>query len=190
MSRPADADSTRQGMSTAHGWVKALRSSHALVVTAVNGAAAGGGFGIALLGDVVLASTSAFFKAGFTDLGVAADYGLAWTLPRAVGSARAAEILFSDRRISAAEAERIGLIGRLIDADGFESESLAFARRLAKAPMGAGLTKGLLRHGEPEAFAAFLDAEANAQARAFQSEDFQEGIAAFREKRAARFSGT
>jgi 2-(1,2-epoxy-1,2-dihydrophenyl)acetyl-CoA isomerase len=189
MSRPADPDTTRQGMSTAHGWVKALKAADALVITAVNGAAAGGGFGIALLGDMVLASTAAFFKAGFTDLGVAADYGLAWSLPRAVGAPRAAEILFSDRRISAQEAERIGLVSRLIDAESFAAEALAFARKLAAAPRGAALTKGLLRQSETAAFAAFLAAEAQAQSEAFQSEDFLEGVAAFKEKRPARFQG-
>jgi 2-(1,2-epoxy-1,2-dihydrophenyl)acetyl-CoA isomerase len=184
MARPASADSTRQGMATAHGWVKALRSGDALVITAVNGAAAGGGFGI-----VVLASSAAFFKAGFTTLGVAADYGLAWTLPRAVGGPRAGDILFGDRRISAEEAERIGLVSRVIAAETFEAQALDIARQLAAAPLGASLTKRLLRQSEAAAFAAFLEAEARAQAQAFQSDDFLEGVAAFKDKRPARFNG-
>jgi 2-(1,2-epoxy-1,2-dihydrophenyl)acetyl-CoA isomerase len=169
--------------------VKALRSCEKLVITAVNGAAAGGGFGIALLGDIVLASSAAFFKAGFTDLGVAADYGLAWTLPRAVGDIRAAEILFSDRRVSAEEALSLGLVSRLIEAASFEAEALAFARKLAAAPRGAQITKRLLRLAEQEAFARFLEGEAEGQVEAFQSRDFAEGVAAFREKRPARFRG-
>jgi 2-(1,2-epoxy-1,2-dihydrophenyl)acetyl-CoA isomerase len=176
-------------MAAAHGWVKALRSCEKLVITAVNGAAAGGGFGIALLGDIVLASSAAFFKAGFTDLGVAADYGLAWTLPRAVGDIRAAEILFSDRRVSAEEALSLGLVSRLIEAASFEAEALAFARKLAAAPRGAQITKRLLRLAEQEAFARFLEGEAEGQVEAFQSRDFAEGVAAFREKRPARFRG-
>jgi 2-(1,2-epoxy-1,2-dihydrophenyl)acetyl-CoA isomerase len=182
-------DRSREGMAVAHGWVKRLRFCEKLVITAVNGAAAGGGFGIALLGDIVLASTAAFFKAGFTDLGVAADYGLGWTLPRAVGGPRAADILFSDRRIAAEEAFALGLVSRLIDAAAFEAEALAFARRMANAARGAQLTKRLLRVSETEAFAAYLRAEAETQVEAFQSRDFQEGIAAFKEKRPARFSG-
>jgi 2-(1,2-epoxy-1,2-dihydrophenyl)acetyl-CoA isomerase len=151
--------------------------------------AAGGGFGLAMLGDVVLASSSAFFKAGFADLGVTADYGLGFTLPRAVGAVRAAEILFSDRRIPAEEAERLGFVGRLIPAEGFEEEALAFARKLAAGAFSAKLTKALLRHEEAEPFARFLAAEAQAQALAFQSEDFAEGAAAFMAKRPARFLG-
>jgi 2-(1,2-epoxy-1,2-dihydrophenyl)acetyl-CoA isomerase len=189
MGRPASAETTRRGMATAHGWVKALGSTDALVVTAVNGAAAGGGFGIALLGDVVLASTAAFFKAGFTSLGVAADYGLAWSLPRAVGAPRAAEILFGDRRIEAEEAGRIGLVSRIIDARTFEAEALDFARQLAAAPLSAAMTKRLLRQSDAAGFAAFLDAEGQAQAQAFQSDDFLEGVAAFKERRQPRFTG-
>lgn len=182
-------EGTRNAMSAAHGWVKALRGSEKLVVTAVNGAAAGGGFGLALLGDVVLASTKAFFKGGFTDLGVCADYGLGWTLPRAVGELRAAEIIFSDRRVSAEEAAAIGLVSRVIDEAAFADEALAFARKLARAPRGAQITKRLLRLAERDAFAAYLAAEAEGQAEAFQTEDFKEGARAFMEKRPAAFTG-
>jgi len=182
-------ESMLAGMRRVHGWVKALRSSDAILVSAVNGAAAGGGFGLALLADVVLAAQGAFFKGGFTALGVAADYGLGWTLPRAVGEIRAAEILFSDRRIPAEEAHRLGFVGRLLPDEGFAEAALAFARQMAAVPFGATLTKRLLRQGEREAFAGYLDAEADAQARAFQSEDFREGVAAFQAKRPAVFRG-
>lgn len=186
---PPDPLRTLGGMSAAHSWVKALRFCEKLVITAVNGAAAGGGFGIALLGDVVLASDAAFFKAGFTDLGVAADYGLAYTLPRAVGEPRAAEILFSDRRVPAEEALRLGVVSRLIPAADFEAQSLAFARKLANSARGAQLTKRLLRLGEVQAFTSYLAVEATTQLEAFQSADFLEGVAAFKAKRPAVFRG-
>jgi 2-(1,2-epoxy-1,2-dihydrophenyl)acetyl-CoA isomerase len=189
MGGPRDPEATREGMARAHGWVKALRRAEKLVVTAVNGAAAGGGFGIALLGDIVLASSAAFFKAGFTDLGVAADYGLGWTLPRAVGDIRAAEILFSDRRVSAEEALSLGIVSRVIDAAVFDADARAFAHRMAGLPRGAMITKRLLRLREGAALDAYLAAEASAQAEAFQSRDFAEGVAAFKEKRPARFRG-
>jgi len=184
-----DPAGSRRGMNVAHGWVKALRFGEKIVVTAINGAAAGGGFGIALLGDVVLASSAAFFKAGFTDLGVAADYGLGWTLPRAVGELRAAEILSSDRRVTAEEALSIGMVSRVIDAAVFAEESLAFARRMAALPRGAQITKRLLRLRDRASFAAYLAHEAEGQAEAFQSRDFAEGVAAFKEKRPAVFKG-
>jgi 2-(1,2-epoxy-1,2-dihydrophenyl)acetyl-CoA isomerase len=176
-------------MRVTHGWLKALRTSHAIFVTAVNGAAAGGGFGLALMGDVVLASEAAFFKAGFTDLGLAADFGLGWTLPRAVGEPRAAEILFSDRRVGAEEAHQLGVVSRLLPAEGFAEAALAFARQMAAAPYAARLTKRLLRQRDAAGLAAYLDAEADAQAEAFQTADFREGVAAFSEKRRPRFEG-
>ncbi len=186
---PPDPNRTLGGMSAAHYWVKALRFCEKPVVTAVNGAAAGGGFGIALVGDVVLASDAAFFKAGFTDLGVAADYGLAYTLPRACGEPRAAEILFSDRRVPAEEAHRLGIVSRLIPAASFEADAKAFARKLAGAARGAQLTKRLLRLGEVQSFTSYLAVEATTQLEAFQSQDFLEGVAAFKAKRPAVFRG-
>lgn len=180
---------TAAAMRATHDWLKALRTSHAIFVTAVNGAAAGGGFGLALMGDVVLASEAAFFKAGFTDLGLAADFGLGWTLPRAVGEPRAAEILFSDRRVGAEEAHRLGFVSRLLPADGFAEAALAFARQMAAVPYAARLTKRLLRLRDAQGLAAYLDAEADAQAEAFTTADFREGVAAFAQKRKARFEG-
>jgi 2-(1,2-epoxy-1,2-dihydrophenyl)acetyl-CoA isomerase len=186
---PAPREETAAGMRRSHEWMKALRLADAIFVTAVNGAAAGGGFGLALLGDVVLASESAFFKAGFTDLGVAADFGLGWTLPRAIGEPRAAEILFSDRRVPAEEAHRLGFVSRLLPAEGFAEAALGFARQMARTPYAARLTKRLLRRREAAGFADFLDAEADAQADAFASEDFREGVAAFAAKRPPEFKG-
>lgn len=190
MRRPAqDEASAVAGMSAYHGWLTALRCAEKLVICAVNGVAAGGGFGLAMIADVVVAADDAYFKAAFTDLGAAADYGLGFTLPLAVGSARAAEILYSDRRLPAREALEIGMIGRIFPAKDFAAEALAFGRRLARTPRGAQLTKRLLRHGEREAFAAYLGLEAQAQAEALNSEDFREGVAAFVGKRAPVFTG-
>jgi len=187
------SDSARErrkvGLARSHTWMKALRMSDAVLVTAVNGAADGGGFGMALLGDIVLASDAAFFKAGFTDLGVAADYGLGYTLPRAIGEPRAAEIIFSDRRVPAAEAFQLGFLSRLLPAEGFAEAALVFAEQMGRLPFGAKGTKGLLRLRDAEAFAAFLAVEAEVQADAFGSEDFREGARAFREKRRPTFQG-
>lgn len=177
------------GMSAYHGWLAKLRVGEKPVIAAVNGVAAGAGFGLAMIADVVITSDEAYFKAGFTDLGVAADFGLGFTLPRAVGEARAAEILFSDRRVSAQEALQIGLAARIFPAASFAADALAFARGLARTPRSLQLTKRLLRHGQAEAFAAYLQLEAETQAEALESEDFREGVAAFLAKRRPNFRG-
>lgn len=189
MSGAADPEASLAGMRACHAWLRALRCSEKPVISAINGVAAGGGFGLALIGDLVVASESAFFKSAFTSLGAAADYGLAFSLPRAVGSIRAAELLFADRRIPASEALQLGMVSRLFPAETFAEDALAFCLGMARMPRGAQLTKRLLRHGEAEAFASFLEAEAQAQTEAFQSADFQEGVRAFGEKRAALFTG-
>ncbi|MDB5453556.1 MAG: enoyl-CoA hydratase [Caulobacteraceae bacterium] len=189
MGGSSDRDSAVAGMRKAHAWLTGLRMSDAIVICAVNGVAAGGGFGLALMGDVVMASDAASFKAGFTALGVAADFGLAWTLPRAVGQVRAREILLGERRIGAAEALAIGLVAQVFPAADFEAEALATARRLAKGPLAMGLTKRLLNHEDAQGLAAYLEAEAQTQATAFASEDFKEGVAAFMGKRPADFKG-
>lgn len=189
MTGPGGEDAAAVGMSAYHGWLTALRCSEKLVIAAVNGAAAGGGFGLAMVADLVVASEDAYFKAAFADLGLAADFGLGFTLPRAVGQARAAEILYSDRRVPAREALEIGMIARVWPPADFAAEALAFGRRMARTARGVQLTKRLLRNGEAEAFADYLKLEARTQAEALGTEDFREGIAAFAEKRPPRFRG-
>lgn len=189
MDGPADAEAILAGMRANHGWLLALRGADKPVIAAVNGVAAGGGFGLAMIADVVVASDAAVFKTAFGQLGVAADFGLAFTLPRAVGSVRAAELLFSDQKLSASQALEIGLVSQVLPAETFEREARAVARRLARASRGLQLTKGLVRFEEIEAFARFLEIEAERQVEAFQSEDFGEGVAAFRERRPPKFSG-
>lgn len=189
MSGPANEQASLSGMQSFHGWLKALWTTDKLVVTAVNGAAAGGGFGIALLGDLVVASDAAYFKCAFTSLGVAADFALGFTLPRIVGANRAADILYSDQRVSAQDALSIGLVSRVFPAATFATDALAFARTMAATSRGAQLTKRLLRFEQADAFTRYLELEARTQTEAFQSNDFREGVAAFTERRAPRFRG-
>jgi 2-(1,2-epoxy-1,2-dihydrophenyl)acetyl-CoA isomerase len=177
-------------MRASHVWLNALWAAEKPVITAVNGVAAGAGFGFALIGDIILASKNAFFKGGFSSLGAAPDYGLGFTLPRAVGAVRAAEILFSDRRVTADEALAIGMVGQVLPAENFAADAIEFARATAGLPRGAQLTKRLLRLESADAFARYLDLEAETQTEAFQSQDFAEGVAAFREKRKPVFRGS
>ncbi len=185
---PPDPARTLANMRKCHSRIKAMRASGKLIVTGVNGLAVGGGFGLAMLGDVILASENAYFKGGFLSIGIAADYGLGFTLPRAVGSARAAEILLSDRRVQAAEALDMGMVGRVIPVNGFTEDVRAFSARLAELPFGAQLMKRQLRFGEKEELERFLDFEAQCQIECFQSRDYLEGINAFMDKRSPRFT--
>lgn len=190
MAGRADRDAILAGMRSYHPWLKALWTSEKLVITAVNGVAAGGGFGLALIGDLIIASEDSSFKCAFTTLGAAPDYGLGFTLPRIVGAVRAAEILFSDRRVTAHEALELGVVSQVLPAESFAEDALEFARAMARLPRGAQLTKRLLRLGSADEFARYLEVEAETQTEAFQSQDFAEGVAAFREKRAPVFRGT
>jgi 2-(1,2-epoxy-1,2-dihydrophenyl)acetyl-CoA isomerase len=189
MSGPANADAALAGMKSYHPWLTALWGSEKLVITAVNGAAAGGGFGLAMMGDLIVAAEDAFFKSAFTTLGLAADFGLAFTLPRIVGTTRAADILFSDKRITASEALGMGIVSRVFPTETFAADALEFSRTMARTSRGAQLTKRLLRHEQIDAFARYLEVEAQTQTEAFQSQDFREGVAAMREHRSPAFTG-
>jgi 2-(1,2-epoxy-1,2-dihydrophenyl)acetyl-CoA isomerase len=189
MSGASDPQAALAGMQSFHGWLTALWTSEKPVITAVNGAAAGGGFGIAMLGDLVVASEDAFFKTAFPTLGLAPDYALGFTLPRIVGASRAADLLYMDRRVSAQEALALGLVSHVWPAQTFAAEALQFARHIASAARGAQLTKRLLRFEQAEAFSRYLELEARTQVEAFHTEDFREGVAAFRERRPPAFRG-
>lgn len=177
-------------MARAQLWMRELVSSDLFVVTAVNGPAAGAGFGLAMMGDVILASDRAVFKAGFPSVGVSADYLLGWTLPRAVGTVRAFEILSSNRRIDAAEADRINMVSRVVPHDDLLPAALAVAQQLASGPWGIGATKKLLRSAHDQSLADYMRLEAHSFALASASDDYQAGIDAFREKREPQFVGS
>ena len=165
-----------------------LVESHLPVITAVNGVAAGAGFGIALLGDISLVSSAARFRPSFIALGAVPDLGLAYTLPRLIGEVRARELLLTNRELSAAEALAFGMVTRVIPADTFEADVATAAQALSNGPRTAmGLTKTLLRQGRTRSFADFLELEEAAQAAAFKSPEIKEGVAAFREKRKPDF---
>lgn len=180
----------RARMAKTHAWLSALMSTDKPVITAVNGAAAGAGLSLALVGDVVLAAEDARFRAGFAGIGASPDLGLMRTLPRAVGVPRAMELLMSNRDVPASEALAMGLVSRLIPADKLVEEAMAFARKLAAGPaMCFAMMKQLGRRSFDASLDAFLEAESAAQCLAFGSADFAEGVAAFLEKRKPNFGG-
>ncbi len=165
-----------------------LLTMDAPVVVAVQGAAAGGGLGLALAGDFVLASTSATFVAHYASIGLSADGGSTFLLPRLAGLARAREMLLLDRRLSAPEAHNWGLISAIHDPRDLSETAEALAVRLAQGPTQAlGAIKRLLIASWQRDFRTQVDAEAAVIAELAVRPDADEGIAAFRAKRPAAF---
>lgn len=181
------APAVRARMHRTHAWSKLILTGGKPVVAAVNGAAAGAGFSLALLCDIVIVSEQAFFRAAFSGLGAVPDLGLALTLPRSVGASRAREVLLTNRRIESPEAVSIGIASRRVPADALLDEALKAGRELAAGPATAlGLTKMLLNNAY-EPIDNFHETEAIAQAVAFGSDEFAEGVDAFLAKRKADF---
>ncbi|HMH88931.1 MAG TPA: enoyl-CoA hydratase-related protein [Steroidobacteraceae bacterium] len=182
---------TQDRLRVSHRIVRMLLSGSKPVITAVNGAAVGAGFSLALMGDVVLASDEAYFLPAFPQVGVAADLALALTLPRAIGMPRAKDVLLNNRKVEGAEAERIGLISRLLAPEELMECALTMGRRLAAgATLASGLTKGLLHAGYEQPLETFLALETSAQTLAFASDDCREGVAAFFGRRKPAFTGS
>ena len=176
---------------TYHVNVLAIRSLEKPVIAAVNGVCAGAGLSLACACDIRLASDAAFFVPGFVGIGLIPDSGGTFFLQRLLGTARAFEWMTSNRRLTAAEAHAWGLVSEVIEADSFAERVSAHAAELAAAPTRAiALTKRLYDEAATSTLEEQLEREAEAQAEAVRTTDFREGVAAFREKREARFSGS
>jgi enoyl-CoA hydratase/carnithine racemase len=171
--------------------LSAIRSIRVPVIAAVNGAAAGGGLALALAADIRLASPAARFNAAFVRIGLSAgDLGTSWLLPRLIGPAMAAEIAYTGRFVEAAEAERIGLVNRVVPAGDLMAEAIAMAGLIsANSPAGVQLSKRALQANmEVSSYAAALELENRGQALLTQGEDMPEALAAFTERRAPVFT--
>lgn len=176
---------------TYHVNVLAIRSLEKPVIAAVNGVCAGAGLSLACACDIRLASDAAFFVPGFVGIGLIPDSGGTFFLQRLLGTARAFEWMTSNRRLTAAEAHAWGLVSEVIEADSFAERVSAHAAELAAAPTRAiALTKRLYDEAATSTLEEQLEREAEAQADSVRTTDFREGVAAFREKREARFSGS
>lgn len=161
------------------------------VVAAVRGMAAGAGASLAFLADFRIGGPRTAFLMAFANVGLAADTGASWTLPRLVGHAKATELLMLAEPVAAAEAQRLGLLTRLVDDDEqVLPEALALARRLAAGPTVAyGLIKQQLAVGGSGDLADALENEAVAQARCGDTTDHHEATAAFVRKEKPIFRG-
>jgi len=172
-----------------HDLVRALAEVPVPVVAAVRGWAAGAGMSLALAADVAVAGVSTKLRPAYPAIGLSPDGGLTWTLPRAVGPARARHILLADQVLTADEALTLGLVALVVPDDDVAAAAEALARRLADGPVRAlGRTKQLLAASADRDLGAQLDAEADAIAESVADEG-REGVAAFRERRAPRFHG-
>ncbi len=160
-------------------------------IASVNGAAVGGGACLATACDIVLASTEARFGWVFPRIGLSgADVGATYLLPRLVGLHRAFELLYTGRVIDAKEAERIGIVNKVVPPESLEAETRELAQRIAQGPpLGLAMTKLCLNKGLSTDFVSDIEFEAQAQTLCMQTEDHKEGIRAFVEKREPRFRG-
>jgi 2-(1,2-epoxy-1,2-dihydrophenyl)acetyl-CoA isomerase len=170
--------------------VRAMRGLPQPIVGAINGVAAGAGASLAFACDLRIAAEGASFVLAFGRIGLIPDSGATWTLPRLVGLAKASEMALLNDPLPAAEAERIGLVSKVVPADALMDEARAMAARLAAGAAAAlAETKRLLEFGLWGDLEAALAAEADAQDRLGRARDHGEGMAAFIEKRPPRFTG-
>src|SRR5262245_21380578 len=170
--------------------VRRLTALEKPVVCVVNGVAAGAGANIALACDFVLAAKNASFIQSFVNIGLVPDSGGTYVLPRLVGMARAKALALLGDRLPAEQALAFGLIYAVHEPDQLLAEARALAGRLAQMPtLAIGLAKRALHAGANGDLDAALELERDLQAVASRSQDYQEGVKAFQEKRKAKFVG-
>ena len=159
-------------------------------IAALPGAAAGAGLAIALACDIRIAAQSAFVSTGYAKVGLSGDYGIAWLLTRAVGSARARELMFTADRVDAERCERIGLVNRIVPDDKLRDEAFAFAKSLANGPRVALRNmKDNLDDALHIDYPTALHREAERLVQASRTADHKEAVQAFVEKRKPVFVG-
>ncbi len=161
------------------------------VIGAINGAAAGLGMVIALYCDIRFASDKAKFSTAFSRRGLIAEYGMSWMLPRLVGVANALDLLYSARLVEAAEAEKMGLVNRVVPLEQFEAQVRAYAVELASAcsPRSLKVMKRQVYGALFSSLAEAVDVANEEMVASLQCEDFKEGVAHFLAKRAPNFTG-
>jgi 2-(1,2-epoxy-1,2-dihydrophenyl)acetyl-CoA isomerase len=173
-----------------HPNVLAIRALEKPVIAAVNGVCAGAGLSLACVCDFRIAADDASFVPGFIGIGLVPDAGGTYFLHRLLGASRAFEWMSSNRRLTAAEAHAWGIVSEVVEADVLQARAAELAATYAALPTrGIGMTKRLFDHADNATLEEQLEMEAQLQAAATQTEDFREGVTAFLEKRAPRFTG-
>jgi len=187
------ADAGAQDASGRHLYDEAVRlfRTRKPIVAAIQGAAIGGGLGLALMADLRVAAPEARFSANFARLGFHHGFGLSVTLPDAVGPQRALDLLYTGRRVSGEEALSMGLCDRLVPIERLRAEAQSFAAEIAtSAPLAVESIRATMRGGLAERIRAATDWEKIEQDRLRATADFKEGIAAMAERRRPNFIGS
>ncbi|WP_158747516.1 enoyl-CoA hydratase [Acidisphaera sp. L21] len=180
----------QEGLRGKHESVRLLRTIGKVVIAAVNGPAAGAGMGLALACDLRIAARSAKFRTAFAAVGFSGDFGGSWSLTRLVGTAKAREMYYLNTPVDAAEAERLGMVTRVVDDAVLMEETMTMARQIASGPTVAfSYMKRNLHAAETEPMQTVLDMEALGQARNYLTEDHREAAKAFVDKRPPVFKG-
>jgi enoyl-CoA hydratase/carnithine racemase len=173
-------EAMRRRVQSAHSWLQRLHSLELPVIAAVDGAAAGAGFSIALAADFILASRRAVFCMSFAKVGLVPDLGAFYFLPRAVGMPMAKELILTARRVKAEEAVQLGFVHSIHETEALLPEALRVARRLACGPREAmGMSKRLLNKSFETPYATLAELECQAQALASAAPYHAEAVAAF-----------
>src|SRR5690554_918545 len=170
--------------------ISRIRKIEKPIIAAVNGVAAGAGANIALACDVVVASENASFIQAFSKIGLVPDSGGTFFLPRLIGFQKASALMMLGDKVSAQEAERLGMVYRVVSVEDFEEEVSEIATSLSNMPTKAlGFTKRLLNEAMTNDLENQLKMEGELQIEAAQSEDYVEGVNAFVNKRKPEFKG-
>jgi 2-(1,2-epoxy-1,2-dihydrophenyl)acetyl-CoA isomerase len=166
-----------------------MRLAEVPVITAVNGAAVGVGCGFALAGDLIIAGQGAYFYQAFAKVGLSPDGGSSYLLTKAVGRVRAMELMLLGSKLPAPQALDWGLINRVVPDEEVDGAALALARQLGQGPRSLGIIKDMAWRALDSTLETALMSERIAQRRAGRTDDFAEGVNAFREKRPPVFRG-
>ena len=169
--------------------ISKLRNMDKPVIAMINGTAAGMGLSLALAADIKIIAEDAKFVEAFAKVGLIPDAGATFLMARQFGVSKAMELAFTGEGMDAREAERLGVVNKVVPRANLEAETRSFAEKLAKGPMGMGLAKRAINRALVTDLDGALDYEAHIQEIVAASQDFKEGVNAFNEKRPPKFQG-